>query len=1158
MKERYRVLLDLRGLVWQSYYSGNPRDTIRDEKGELRPSAAHGVDNFITQFLNPILEQHQPIDIIGVLEGSFANTRRRSLYQGYKARPSQDEDSKIVSEEKDKCLECVQKLLLSIGSMLVKTPYAEADDTIGYLCTTLKGGKLIYTVDGDLLQLYTPTKVSVCLKRDYPEQYKGHPLYPYNPVVLWKSICGDTSDGFVGVRGLGEKAFIELVEAFGYDGLQELEQCVADSKFEPLLQALEETGNKVLRKLYESRDEWTVSYKVAKIHPDWCYTSYGDKVIRPQWTKRVPSVERVTKVLEPLGLMAHYEKLKKFLPRSWLLDAKVYATTNMNDIYAEMRKSWFVAFDYESYDSLQHPEYQAAKANYVDTLNQIITGCSFAFGGNFQYCFYMPTKHRDTANVRIENVKAVLNAMEKQQLIAHNAMFEQVVTYTNMDKYTFEKPVLDTYVMSSYVDENESGGLKKLSKRYLNYDQITYRETVGEGTMLDVSGVEVLQYGCDDSIVCAHLAVLFTAIMETEGSLDFYEQNEPYFDKMMLGSFVRGVPIDYEKLSEFSGKDDELYKNTYIQLRSLLAEHCSSTNESGFLKLWAEIEPFERKKLEEKEKSPEEIETILTEKKKNLYKAAKYNPISAPEFRTVKRDISTIAKRLNLPAIRSIKPEWITTYCNGLLEQGTKDSSLNADQSIFLQLLKPACDLQPDAINSLQAWMNAYVQSNETLWTGDQLNAGSPPQMGELFYAKMDLPILLRNISKTGSDQRSLFELEGAPSTNENALRTWMTTFEKEDWQYKVLNCILVIRGIRTRRSLYYKPYPLWRSPVDGYTHPQIRNPGTVTRRPSGTSYNILQVSKTKDDGHMRQCFLPRSEDELVVSIDFVQEELVLMAGESGDENLRACYVGDNKKDVHTRTGLEIYNAQHKPAIEYDKFEELLELEDRDAIVIRKVYAKRTNFLVAYGGGPQGMARKIIVPLAMAEDFYDAFFNAYPKVRDYQDRKIKEARTYGFVVDCFGMRRHLHNIFHKNKRIRASAERQAGNAPIQGGAAGVLKIVAREFVKRDIEKRFGVTVYGPIYDELVVSVPKKFAFEYVNEMADIMEMALPGLDISLSTSVSIGHNWGEQVEIGTRPTRELVEKTIVDIERKEHEEETSPAGLQGQSESAEACEEVAG
>ena len=103
--------------------------------------------------------------------------------------------------------------------------------------------------------------------------------------------------------------------------------------------------------------------------------------------------------------------------------------------------------------------------------------------------------------------------------------------------------------------------------------------------------------------------------------------------------------------------------------------------------------------------------------------------------------------------------------------------------------------------------------------------------MAELFYGKMGLPIRVRNTSKDGKSARDLFELEGAPSTNENALRTWMTEVPQDSWQYRVLDCALILRGINTRRSLYYTPYPLWRSPVDGRIHPQIKNCGTVTRR---------------------------------------------------------------------------------------------------------------------------------------------------------------------------------------------------------------------------------------------------------------------------------------------------------------------------------------
>ena len=284
----------------------------------------------------------------------------------------------------------------------------------------------------------------------------------------------------------------------------------------------------------------------------------------------------------------------------------------------------------------------------------------------------------------------------------------------------------------------------------------------------------------------------------------------------------------------------------------------------------------------------------------------------------------------------------------------------------------------------------------------------------------------------------------------------------------------------------------------------------------------------------MRGCFLPQNEDELVVSIDYVQEELVIMAGESGDENLRSCYIGDNKKDVHTNTGSAIYNSQMRTNIRYDQYAELVEKKDKKANDIRKVYAKRTNFLVAYGGGPAGMARKIIVPMEMAESFYEAFFLSYPRVKDYQARKIAEAQRFGYVKECFGTRRHLNKIFDKSKRVRSSAERQAGNAPIQSGAASVLKKLMSGYVKNSVAERFGSTIYGPIYDEVVASVPKSNVHAYVEEMANLMEIELPGLNITLSTSVSIGHNWGDQIEIGTRPTAEMVYATIAKIEEKQN------------------------
>jgi DNA polymerase I-like protein with 3'-5' exonuclease and polymerase domains/5'-3' exonuclease len=1168
MKQADRIILDLRGIVLHSYYSAVPSDGVRDEKGELRQSAVDGLDSFILKYLQPILQIAPPVNIIGVLEGS--NARRRALLPEYKDKKSQDEDDKVIAAEKDRLLTAVQKLLLGIGALLVKTPNAEADDTIGYLCERLEGSKLVHTVDGDLLQLTAPG-VGVIQKLEYKESFKGKmtkavPLQPHNIVAVYKSICGDSTDGYVGVRGMGPAAFERLLDQYGADGMKQLEACVADGDFALVEEALRDNYSKELEKLWQARDEWMTSYKLAKIHPEWCEVSFNDKVTRPNWAKRVPSEDRVRAVLEPMGLMHHFDHFKRFLPRKWLCDKMHYASTNREALLKAMRESRFVTFDYESYDKLKHPAYQEAKPGYIDALSQVITGCSFCFGSNFQYSFYMPTKHRDTRNLEVEQIAGMFDQLDGQTLIAHNSMFEQVVTFTNMQGKRL-KNVLDTVIMGNYFDENYGSGLKLRSKRELNYDQITYKQVVKEGDMRDVSGMEVLDYGCDDSIVTAHLAVLYNVVMECERTWHLYEENEPYFEQAMLKSFITGVPLNYERLAQLSRDDDKLYDETYAALRTLLTEHCLETNHDGFAQLWPEIESFERAKCADnarKQKEKEELklkaayptaeqwmenacdarlleveqrwEQIgndkLAKKKQEIYAACKYNPIQPPVLALVRKDISQIARYLCLPPVRSIKPDWLFKYCTGIEDQVARGAEIAAEQQVFVGLLKAASSLTQDGIDNLEAWMNEIARAEVGFWSGDLLNAGSTNQMAHLFYGKMGLPILLRNQSKDGEDQRSQFALPGAPSTNENAIRTWLMEMKEEEWQYKVLKCILEIRGVRTRRGLYYSKYPLWQSPVDLKTHPQVRNFGTVTGRPSGTSYNIFQVSKTKDDGRIRSVFNPQSPDELIVSIDFDQEELVIGAGETGDENLRACYTGEVRTDVHTRTGLEIYNVRNKDKkpISYDEFVALLAAEHKEATVIRKVYAKRTNFLEFYGGGPKGMARKIIVPLAMAEQFDEAFHKAYPRVREYQERCAKQARRYGFVTTCFGTRRHLPNICDKNKAKQASAERQAGNYPIQGGAAFVLKKVLKEYVLQRVEERFGVTIYGPVYDELVASVPKQHVYDYLETMANIMEMELPGLNISLRTSVSIGHNWGEQHELKRRPSREKIEQTIRVIE----------------------------
>lgn len=1163
MKTPSRALLDLRGLVIHAYYSGEPTATVVNKEGKAVAAAAHAVYEFIRQYLEPILMQYAPIDIIAVNEGAKHNTRRRDIFPEYKAKAEQDSQDEVVSEQKKEALALVNRLLLGLGSVLVACPTVEADDMLGLLMQKLHGGKVVYTVDNDILQ-GGDDRTAFFVKTELRDFWKcGKLIIPFDEIpsrkliTLAKSILGDSSDGYPGVKGCGEKAWEYLVQTYGYQWMMDhLVTTVETASWERLLPLV--GADKVLGKIYEQRDQWRMCWKLAELHPEWCERSRSENVVAPKWEKRLPNRERVLAVLEPLGLESLMPIFDPFFPTQTLITRDNANLINAG-MFAEMRESPFLPFDYESFDELKHEDYSKAttRGDYVDVLNQRITGASFCYGTNMQHSIYISVNHRDTANLPadflIDVFGGVFDGTEAMNgpldLVAHNNKFEQVVTLKNLG-IQFDY-VLDTYVMASHVNENDDGYLKWLSKKWLNYDQTEYNEVVPDGSdMRDVSGQEVLGYGCDDSFTCGHLTALFRVIMEVEGSWSFFVENEPYFDVATLPSFVKGIPMDWDRLAKLRSEDEQLAVETEARVRALLTEHCSNINEEGFKILWPEIEQFERAKMLDKNdkienggkgtsKSEAEIEARLEEIKAVVHAACRYVPKTPRAIAIDKTSLSAVARALGLAGIRSLKHAWIERYVESMAQQArAQNAELTPRQNDFLVLLSlaaPALDSKAQmsldfesasAVGNLFELMQLVVESEDSMWDGDELNVDSPKQMAELFYGKCALPIAMRNFQQNEGSVRSVWDLEGAPSTNENAIRTWMTMHQKGTWQFELLEAILTLRGCRQRNKLYYKPYPYWKSPLDGRIHPQLKNCGTITRRPSGSSPNILQVSKIKDDGRLRSCFLPQDDDSVIVSIDFVQQELVILAALSQDKNLLSCYVGNNRKDVHTLTGASIYNMLemqkgNKP-ISYERFVELLKAEDKQAVTCRKKYAKTTNFLIVYGGSAGGLSRKVIVPYEMAEKFVQGFNTAYPRVLKFQERTIDFARKHGYVLTLCGNRKHCRGIFDKNPQKRSAWERQAINAPIQGTAADIAKIVCREYVMQRIEEITGATMYAFVYDEIVASVPKAKVHQFVESLANIMELELvPG--VRLRTSVSIGENWGDQVELGERPSYDMVQ-----------------------------------
>lgn len=1160
-----RCILDLRGLVLHAYYSNvaGLSATVRNAEGKKVPAAEHGVNQFIEIYLKPILERFAPWQIIACLEGSKSNQRRRGILVDYKEKKEQDADDAVVAEQKALCLEGCQRLLLHLGATLVSAPFAEADDVVAHLVERLPGEHTVYTVDKDLMALYRPgltimwsdRQIGASVER---HDFEGMDLREVSPrmVTLYKSLVGDSSDNIKGVPQFGAaKALPDLIAAVGWDGMEELATIVDHKLWDVLDEAIAgDPTNKPLALIGKHRDAWRTSWRVAQLHPEWCELNFGQKPVSLKWAKRVPLKENVLKELARFNLQDRIDEFVPYCVKRWLIDApkleRMKAGKSYADMLRSMQSSELVGFDWETWDTLKHQPYQeAGRGKYVDVLNSEPTGGSFCFGPNLNYCFYLPVNHRDTANCPKDELRELLVETEGCTRVAHNSMFESVVAAKTLD-YRFPHGNLphDTAVLSSYADENEDAGLKKLSKVWLNYEQTNYGDVVPKGgDMRDVSGLEVMDYGCDDSIVTAHLFILFRTIAQCEQTWDFYERNERFFYEAHIDSFLKGIPIDYARLEELRQEDEELAIETDAKLRELLAEKCDKINLAGFKVIGSEIAEYTeaayfaacKKKGEEPDEEIRvaKIEAALDKVKDGCH----YSEFAPPEVdldakETVKL-VSALSRGLGLASIRSLRPAKVRDWCESIYQQANEaEQSLTPKQEDWLQALMQFAEGEPGALEHL---VRSRLEQDPSLWTGTELNVGSPLQMAMLFYGMLNLPILIRNEAQEGS-ARDQFEMPGAPATNELAMLTWLVELPEGDWRREVIELVRTLRACRQRNSLYYKPYPLWQSPIDGRIHPQFRNCGTITRRPSGNSPNALQVSKVKDEGRVRSCYMPQSydqegvEEEVVVSIDWAQQEIRIAAAGSGDPTLLACYVGDNRKDVHTATAVAIMNVLNKRARElpwtYEQYELIRKSKTHEkfwhATEVRNKKAKPTNFLMMYGGSPVGLSRKLVVSKELGEEFFTAFFDMYPGLATRQEEIVKFARKHGYSLTMFGNRKHAPHILSKDRAIASGAERQVINMEMQGTAADVCKMTCREWVLQDVPGKTGATLYAFVYDEVVASVPKSKVKLYIDMMMDIMQITLPGTEVVLEAEASLGGSWGKQIELNGDHSEENISKAI--------------------------------
>ncbi|MDQ7816150.1 MAG: DNA polymerase I [Melioribacteraceae bacterium] len=368
--------------------------------------------------------------------------------------------------------------------------------------------------------------------------------------------------------------------------------------------------------------------------------------------------------------------------------------------------------------------------------------------------------------------------------------------------------------------------------------------------------------------------------------------------------------------------------------------------------------------------------------------------------------------------------------------------------------------------NDLQILLDNY-SSAIFRHAGENFNINSTQQLQKILFEKLKLPTT--NKTKTGysTDVRALESLRG---------------------EHDIIDILMEYRQVAKLKSTYADALPNLINAKTGRVHTTYNQTVASTGRLSSNDPNLQNIPIRTDLGkEIRKAFVPRDKNHLILSADYSQIELRIMASICGDETLTNAFI--NKEDIHKRTAALVFTVAP---------------EEVNADMRRK--AKEVNFGILYGLGPFGLKSRLGISQTEAKAIIDNYFNSFKKVRNFMNDSVKNAQKKGFAETLTGRRRFLKNINSNNRIVRQFEERVAINMPIQGTAADMIKLAMIKIYDELGKKKFKSKMVLQVHDELVFDAHKDEIDDLIPLVKKIMEEAMP-LNVPIAVDTGVGDNW---------------------------------------------------
>ncbi len=355
--------------------------------------------------------------------------------------------------------------------------------------------------------------------------------------------------------------------------------------------------------------------------------------------------------------------------------------------------------------------------------------------------------------------------------------------------------------------------------------------------------------------------------------------------------------------------------------------------------------------------------------------------------------------------------------------------------------------------------------------TKEEFNIGSPKQLGEILFGKMQL---VEKPKKTRTGQFS---------TAEDVLSDLAG-------EHQIVADVLQWRGLVKLKNTYIDALPEVIEEKTGRVHTQYMQTVAATGRLSSNNPNLQNIPiRTERGRQVRKAFVPRDENYVLLAADYSQIELRIIAALSKEDTMIKAF--KDGEDIHASTAAKVFDVP-------------MEEVTRE----QRSNAKTVNFGIIYGVSAFGLSNQTDLSRAEAKELIDTYYKTYPKLREYIHEQVEFAREHGYVSTVMGRRRYLKDITARNHVVRSAAERNAVNAPIQGSAADIIKVAMINIQKKLSEKQYKSKMLLQVHDELVFDVHKDELEELKPLIKTEMENAFK-LEVPLDVEIGVGQDWLE-------------------------------------------------